>query len=64
MLWLYSSLFYMLDFNLPRDNPERLFSERSFPMPAAINAIEFEGQDSGPGGKAIYLQAVACKKLN
>jgi GRAS domain family len=43
-LSFYSSLFEMLDCNLPRDNPERLIIERHL-MAAAINAIAFEGPD-------------------
>ncbi|KAJ4805003.1 hypothetical protein LUZ62_017569 [Rhynchospora pubera] len=42
-LSLYSSFFEMLDSNLPRGNLERLIIEKHFLMPAAINAIAFEG---------------------
>jgi GRAS domain family len=42
-LSFYSSLLEMLDCNMPRDNPERIFIERHFLMAAAVNAIAFEG---------------------
>ncbi|KAJ3687712.1 hypothetical protein LUZ61_016876 [Rhynchospora tenuis] len=44
-LSLYSSFFEMLDSNLPRSNLERLMLEKHVLMPAAINAIAFEGPD-------------------
>ncbi|KAJ3688216.1 hypothetical protein LUZ61_017380 [Rhynchospora tenuis] len=39
----FSSLFDMLDSNLPRDNPERLSIESNILMPVALNAIACEG---------------------
>ncbi|KAJ4786175.1 hypothetical protein LUZ62_037421 [Rhynchospora pubera] len=39
----FSSLFDMLDSNLPRDNPERLSIESNILMPMPLNAIACEG---------------------
>ncbi|KAJ3688221.1 hypothetical protein LUZ61_017385 [Rhynchospora tenuis] len=54
-LSLYSSFFDMLDSNLTRSNPERLIIENNFLMPAAFNAIAFEGRNRVETGKARDL---------
>jgi GRAS domain family len=41
----YSSMFEMLDSNLPRDSPERLIIERDVLIPEATNVIACEGSE-------------------